>query len=66
MTDTTANDRQTGPRDYRATLFLPQTPFPMKAGLPEAEPKWLARWEATNLYGRMRAASEGAAAFRAA
>jgi isoleucyl-tRNA synthetase len=59
MTDTTANDRQTGPRDYRATLFLPQTPFPMKAGLPEAEPKWLARWEATNLYGRMRAEAKG-------
>ena len=46
-------------RDYRATLFLPQTEFPMKAGLPEAEPKWLARWEAMDLYGRMRAAAKG-------
>src|SRR6266550_3107124 len=27
--------------DYRATMFLPATDFPMKAGLPEAEPKWL-------------------------
>jgi isoleucyl-tRNA synthetase len=46
-------------RDYRATLFLPQTDFPMKAGLPEAEPKWLARWERMDLYGRMRAAAKG-------
>jgi isoleucyl-tRNA synthetase len=46
-------------RDYRATLFLPQTDFPMKAGLPEAEPKWLARWERMDLYGRMRTAAKG-------
>src|ERR1044071_9846936 len=46
-------------RDYRATLFLPSTDFPMKAGLPEAEPKWLARWEAMDLYRRMRAAAKG-------
>ena len=46
-------------RDYRATLFLPQTDFPMKAGLPEAEPKWLARWQRMDLYGRMRAAAHG-------
>ena len=46
-------------KDYRATLFLPQTEFPMKAGLPEAEPKWLARWEAMNLYGRIREQAKG-------
>ena len=46
-------------RDYRATLFLPETSFPMKASLPEAEPKWLARWEAMDLYGRIRAAAKG-------
>jgi isoleucyl-tRNA synthetase len=45
--------------DYRATLFLPQTDFPMKAGLPQAEPKWLAKWEADGLYGRIRAAAKG-------
>jgi len=45
-------------RDYRATLFLPQTDFPMKAGLPEAEPRWLARWAEMDLYGRMRAAAK--------
>jgi len=48
-----------GAKDYRATLFLPQTEFPMKAGLPEAEPKWLARWEEIDLYGRIRAAAKG-------
>jgi isoleucyl-tRNA synthetase len=46
-------------RDYRATLFLPQTEFPMKAGLPEAEPRWLKRWAEMDLYGRMRAAAKG-------
>jgi isoleucyl-tRNA synthetase len=50
---------QTGAKDYRATLFLPQTDFPMKAGLPQSEPKWLAKWEADGLYGRIRAAAKG-------
>jgi isoleucyl-tRNA synthetase len=45
--------------DYRATMFLPKTDFPMKAGLPEAEPKWLAKWEATDLYGRIRKKMKG-------
>ncbi len=57
MSDT--KDSETKPRDYRASLFLPATGFPMKAGLPEAEPKWLARWEAMDLYGRMRKAAKG-------
>ncbi|HEY4940255.1 MAG TPA: isoleucine--tRNA ligase [Rhizomicrobium sp.] len=50
---------ETDARDYRATLFLPATEFPMKAGLPEAEPKWLARWDAMDLYGRIRKAAKG-------
>jgi len=45
--------------DYRATLFLPATDFPMKAGLPEAEPKWLARWADMDLYGKLRARAKG-------
>ncbi|HZQ39597.1 MAG TPA: isoleucine--tRNA ligase, partial [Rhizomicrobium sp.] len=45
--------------DYRATLFLPATDFPMKAGLPEAEPKWLVRWAEMDLYGRLRAKAKG-------
>ena len=61
MNDTKPTDesREKGGRDYRATLFLPETDFPMKAGLPEAEPKWLARWAAMDLYGRMRKAAKG-------
>jgi len=53
------NSDDTGAKDYRATLFLPQTEFPMKAGLPQAEPKWLAKWEEGDLYGRIRAAAKG-------
>jgi isoleucyl-tRNA synthetase len=41
-------------RDYRPTLFLPTTDFPMKAGLPTAEPRWLQRWEEMKLYERLR------------
>mgnify|MGYP000942848485 FL=1 len=46
-------------QDYRASLFLPATDFPMKAGLPEAEPKWLARWEEIGLYAKMRERAKG-------
>jgi isoleucyl-tRNA synthetase len=53
------DDTQTQARDYRATVFLPATDFPMKAGLPEAEPKWLARWEEMDLYHRIRKAAKG-------
>src|SRR6478735_5906241 len=44
--------------DYRATMFLPATDFPMKAGLPEAEPKWLAHWAQIDLYGKLRARAQ--------
>jgi isoleucyl-tRNA synthetase len=50
---------QTDAKDYRATLFLPQTDFPMKAGLPQAEPKWLAKWQEADLYGQIRASAKG-------
>ncbi|HEY0920212.1 isoleucine--tRNA ligase [Devosia sp.] len=40
--------------DYSATLFLPQTAFPMRAGLPEREPGWLERWEKMDIYARQR------------
>jgi isoleucyl-tRNA synthetase len=46
-------------RDYRSTLFLPTTDFPMKAGLPAAEPKWLQRWEEMKLYERLRERAKG-------
>ncbi len=48
-----------GARDYKATLFLPATDFPMRAGLPKAEPEWLKAWEAADLYGQLRKASVG-------
>ena len=40
--------------DYRSTVFLPETAFPMRAGLPQREPGWLARWEAMGIYDRLR------------
>ncbi len=40
--------------DYRATVFLPKTDFPMKAGLPQKEPGILARWQAEDLYRKLR------------
>ena len=45
--------------DYRSTVFLPRTDFPMKAGLPQKEPAILARWESEGLYQRIREARAG-------
>jgi isoleucyl-tRNA synthetase len=46
-------------RDYRDTLFLPKTAFPMKAGLPQKEPEILKRWQGMDLYARLRDAARG-------
>jgi isoleucyl-tRNA synthetase len=46
-------------RDYSETLFLPQTEFPMRAGLPQREPEILARWEKDDLYRQLRVAAKG-------
>ncbi|MFZ4122847.1 MAG: class I tRNA ligase family protein, partial [Caulobacterales bacterium] len=46
-------------RDYRETLFLPETDFPMRGGLPQKEPEILARWDQQDLYGQMRKAALG-------
>ncbi len=45
--------------NYKPTLFLPKTDFPMKAGLPEREPQLLARWEKMDIYGRHREQGKG-------
>ncbi|MEM6943669.1 MAG: isoleucine--tRNA ligase, partial [Pseudomonadota bacterium] len=45
--------------DYRDTLFLPKTDFPMRAGLPKREPDWLAHWERLDIYARQRANAAG-------
>ncbi|HYE00410.1 MAG TPA: isoleucine--tRNA ligase [Alphaproteobacteria bacterium] len=45
--------------DYKATVFLPKTDFPMRAGLPQKEPELLKHWAETGLYERIRAESKG-------
>ncbi|PZP92426.1 MAG: isoleucine--tRNA ligase [Variovorax paradoxus] len=50
MTDTT---------DYRSTLNLPDTPFPMRGDLPKREPGWVKDWNEQGLYKRLRAARAG-------
>ncbi len=47
------------PTDLKSTINLPKTAFPMKANLPQNEPKMLARWEQEGLYDRIRAARKG-------
>ena len=53
MTDTAEK------RDYSETLFLPQTEFPMRAGLPQREPELIARWNRMDLYKRLRETAAG-------
>ncbi|MBX3655463.1 MAG: isoleucine--tRNA ligase [Ramlibacter sp.] len=40
--------------DYRATLNLPDTPFPMRGDLPKREPGWVKEWEDQGLYKKLR------------
>src|SRR5262249_15829581 len=47
------------PADYSKPLFLPQTDFPMRAGLPQREPEILKFWYDTGLYERLRKSAEG-------
>ena len=49
--------------DYRSTVFLPKTEFPMKGKLPEREPELLARWAKLGLYERLREDAKGRAKF---
>ena len=49
--------------DYRETVFLPETTFPMRAGLPQREPEWLARGERIGVYDRLRSSAAGRAPF---
>ena len=49
--------------DYRQTLNLPDTPFPMRGDLPKREPGWVQAWEDQGLYRRLRAARAGRAKF---
>jgi len=45
--------------DYRNTLNLPDTPFPMRGDLAKREPGWIAEWEENKVYAAIRAASKG-------
>ncbi len=54
-----ADTNDSGGRDWRETLLLPKTSFPMRAGLPKREPEWLERWEKMNLYKRLREDAAG-------
>jgi isoleucyl-tRNA synthetase len=60
MTDTPpASETGTEQRDYRDTVFLPKTDFPMKAGLPQKEPAILAKWIEGDLEGQIRESRKG-------
>ncbi len=47
------------PPDYRSTLNLPDTPFPMRGDLPKREPGWVQEWDEKGLYKRLRDARHG-------
>ncbi|MDT0509392.1 isoleucine--tRNA ligase [Novosphingobium sp. MMS21-SN21R] len=49
----------TEPRDFRPTVFLPKTDFPMKAGLPQKEPVILSRWQDEGIYQKVRESRKG-------
>ncbi len=51
------------PLDLKSTINLPKTGFPMKANLPQNEPKALARWEEMRIYERIREARRGAPSY---
>ena len=48
------------PKDFKDTVFLPTTQFPMRAGLPQKEPAILAKWQADDQYRQLRAARKDA------
>ncbi len=53
----------TTPTDYRSTLNLPDTAFPMRGDLPKREPLWVKAWEDQGLYQKLRDARRGAPLF---
>ena len=59
MSDTPQKPDVSAQQDWRSTVFLPKTDFPMKAGLPQKEPVILAKWQVDDLYGQLRAARSG-------
>ena len=49
--------------DYKQTVFLPKTEFPMRGGLPKKEPEIMAHWEKLDLYKKLRAERKDAPKF---
>jgi isoleucyl-tRNA synthetase len=49
--------------DYRSTLNLPETPFPMRGDLPKREPLWAREWDEKGIYKQLRVARQGAPKF---
>ena len=58
MSDASKDGQENG-RDFKDTLFLPKTDFPMRAGLPKKEPAQLAKWKEDGLYAQLRADAKG-------
>ncbi|MDO9640023.1 MAG: isoleucine--tRNA ligase [Pseudotabrizicola sp.] len=61
--DTPDTAVETAVPDYRETVFLPETSFAMRAGLPAREPEWLAKWQRLGVYDRLRESGKGRAPF---
>ncbi|TFZ01406.1 isoleucine--tRNA ligase [Ramlibacter rhizophilus] len=59
MSDSKTDPKPDAKTDYRSTLNLPDTPFPMRGDLPRREPGWVAEWEDQGLYKRLREARCG-------
>ncbi|WP_309610663.1 class I tRNA ligase family protein, partial [Sphingomonas sp.] len=59
MSDAPEKPAVSDKQDWRSTVFLPKTDFPMKAGLPQKEPGILAKWQADGAYQQLRAARAG-------
>ena len=53
MTDPKSDSGKT---DYRSTLNLPDTAFPMRGDLPKREPLWTKQWDEQKLYQKLRQA----------
>ena len=62
-TDTPSTGASAAPADYRKTLNLPDTPFPMRGDLAKREPGWVKAWQDEGLYQRLRDARHGAPLF---
>ncbi|MBR0841888.1 isoleucine--tRNA ligase [Bradyrhizobium liaoningense] len=63
MSEKPQKSQKSEAKDYSKTLFLPQTEFPMRAGLPQREPELLKYWNDIGLYDKLRQGARGRAKF---